>query len=301
MAPNSQARTATAPTKPRRIAWRQRLGRIGLYTAVVLILVWTLAPYAWMVISSLSFKADLLEIPTKLIPDRLTLDNFRDLFGVTEGGSSNASLFLSSLRNSAIIATSTTAIALVLGVLAAYAVTRVRFPGRKQYLFGAMSVQMVPPIAIVIPLYVILRQLNLLDTHMGIVLVYMTLILPLAIWMMRSYFATIPRELEEAAMIDGASRIGALFRVTLPLAIPGVVAVAVFAFVVAWNEYLYAFTLTNVDAKTLPVLIGEFSTKLGLEHLKIAAAGVVASIPPLILVFAFQRYLIRGMTTGAVK
>ena len=189
----------------------------------------------------------------------------------------------------------------MLGVFAAYAVTRVRFPGRKQYLFGAMSVQMVPPIAIVIPLYVILRQLNLLDTHLGIVLVYMTLILPLAIWMMRSYFATIPRELEEAAMIDGASRIGALFRVTLPLAIPGVVAVAVFAFVVSWNEYLYAFTLTNVEAKTLPVLIGEFSTKLGLEHLKIAAAGVVASIPPLILVFAFQRYLIRGMTTGAVK
>lgn len=301
MAPNSQAKRAAAPTKPRKIVWRQRLGRIGLYTAVVLILVWTLAPYAWMVISSLSFKADLLEIPTKLIPDRLTLDNFRDLFGVTEGGSSNASLFLSSLRNSAIIATSTTAIALVLGVFAAYAVTRVRFPGRKQYLFGAMSVQMVPPIAIVIPLYVILRQLNLLDTHMGIVLVYLTLILPLAIWMMRSYFATIPRELEEAAMIDGASRIGALFRVTLPLAIPGVVAVAVFAFVVAWNEYLYAFILTNVDAKTLPVLIGEFSTKLGLEHLKIAAAGVVASIPPLILVFAFQRYLIRGMTTGAVK
>ncbi len=151
MAPDSQARRATAPTKPRKVVWRHRLGRIGLYTAVVLIMVWTLAPYAWMVISSLSFKADLLEIPTKLIPDRLTLDNFRDLFGMTEGGSSNASLFLSSLRNSAIIATSTTAIALVLGVFAAYAVTRVRFPGRKQYLFGAMSVQMVPPIAIVIP------------------------------------------------------------------------------------------------------------------------------------------------------
>ena len=301
MAHDSKAGKRKTPQKPRGVVLRQWLGRIGLYTAVVLILIWTLAPYAWMVISSLSFKADLLEIPTKLIPDRLTLDNFRDLFGLTEGGSSNASLFLSSLRNSAIIATSTTAIALVLGVFAAYAVTRVRFPGRKQYLFGAMSVQMVPPIAIVIPLYVILRQLDLLDTHLGIVLVYLTLILPLAIWMMRSYFATIPRELEEAAMIDGASRIGALFRVTLPLAIPGVVAVAVFAFVVAWNEYLYAFTLTNVDAKTLPVLIGEFSTKLGLEHLKIAAAGVVASIPPLILVFAFQRYLIRGMTTGGVK
>ena len=299
--PSSPSARATTAHKPTKVVWRHRLSRFGLYTAVVLIMVWTLAPYAWMVISSLSYKADLLEIPTKLIPDRLTLDNYRDLFASTEGGSSNTSLILSSLRNSAIIASGTTALALGLGVFAAYAVARVKFPGRKQYLFGAMSVQMVPPIAIVIPMYVILRQLDLLDTHLGIVLVYMSLILPLAIWMLRSYFATIPRELEEAAMIDGASRLGALLRVTLPLAIPGVITVAVFAFVVAWNEYLYAFTLTNVEAKTLPVLIGEFSTKLGLEHLKNAAAGVVASLPPLILAFAFQRYLIRGMTAGAVK
>ncbi len=291
----------TVPPKPRQVVWRHRLGRIGLYTAVVLIMVWTLAPYAWMVISSLAFKADLLEIPAKLIPDRFTLDNYRELFGATEGASANAELFLSSLRNSAIISTSTTALALTLGIFAAYAVTRVNFPGRRQYLFGAMSVQMVPPIAIVIPMYVILRNLGILDTYMGLVLVYMSLILPLAIWMLRSYFASIPRELEEAAMIDGATRVGALLRVTLPLAIPGVITVAVFAFVVSWNEYLYAFILTNVDAKTLPVLIGEFSTKLGLEHLKVAAAGVVASLPPLILAFAFQRYLIRGMTAGAVK
>lgn len=254
-----------------------------------------------MVISSLSFKADLLEVPAKLIPDRFTLDNYRELFSSEGGRSSNVSLLITSLRNSAIIATGTTALALVLGVLAAYAIARVNFRGRRFYLFGTMSVQMIPPIAIVIPLYVILRRLNLLDTHLGLVLVYMSLILPLAIWMMRSYFATIPKELEEAAMIDGASRLGALVRVTIPLAIPGVITVAVFAFVVAWNEYLYAFTLTSVDAKTLPVLIGEFSTKLGLQHLKIAAAGVIASLPPLIIALVFQRYLVRGMTSGAIK
>jgi multiple sugar transport system permease protein len=277
------------------------LRRVGIYAAVVLILVWTLTPYLWMIISSFSFKADLLEVPARLIPDRFTLDNYRELLGSASGGSTNTSLLVSSLRNSAIIATGTTAVALVLSVLAAYAIARLRFPGRRFYLFGVMSVQMIPPIAIVIPLYVILRQFNLLDTHIGLVLVYMSLILPLAIWMMRSYLATIPAELEEAAMIDGASRIGALIRVTLPLAIPGVITVAVFTFVVAWNEYLYAFTLTNVSAKTLPVLIGEFSTKLGLEHLKIAAAGVVASLPPLVIAFAFQRYLVRGMTAGAIK
>lgn len=294
---NPDSRRAGSSSK----VWKRRLRTFGLYLAVGLIIVWTLAPYLWMVISSLSFKADLLEVPAKLIPSRFTLDNYRELFASEAGGSSNASLILTSIRNSAIIATGTTLLALVLGVLAAYAITRVNFTGRRFYLFGTMSVQMIPPIAIVIPLYVILRWLNMLDTHLGLVLVYMSLILPLAIWMMRSYFATIPKELEEAAMIDGTSRLGALLRVTLPLAIPGVITVAVFAFVVAWNEYLYAFTLTNVNAKTLPVLIGEFSTKLGLQQLKIAAAGVVASLPPLIIALVFQRYLVRGMTSGAIK
>lgn len=301
MTPRHPREERPEPVRSKSGVWGPRLRRFGLYFAVVLIVVWTLAPYAWMVISSLSFKADLLELPAKLIPSRFTLDNYRELFSSEGGGSSNASLLLTSIRNSAIIATATTVLALVLGVLAAYSVTRVNFTGRRFYLFGTMSVQMIPPIAIVIPLYVILRRLNLLDTHLGLVLVYMSLILPLAIWMMRSYFATIPKELEEAAMIDGTSRLGALVRVTIPLAIPGVITVAVFAFVVAWNEYLYAFTLTNVDAKTLPVLIGEFSTKLGLQHLKIAAAGVLASLPPLIIALVFQRYLVRGMTSGAIK
>lgn len=301
MVTDARAEVLSGSRRGRRARRGNLLRRVGIYAAVVLILVWTLTPYLWMIISSFSFKADLLEVPARLIPDRFTLDNYRELLGSASGGSTNTSLLVSSLRNSAIIATGTTAVALVLSVLAAYAIARLRFPGRRFYLFGVMSVQMIPPIAIVIPLYVILRQFNLLDTHIGLVLVYMSLILPLAIWMMRSYLATIPAELEEAAMIDGASRIGALIRVTLPLAIPGVITVAVFTFVVAWNEYLYAFTLTNVSAKTLPVLIGEFSTKLGLEHLKIAAAGVVASLPPLVIAFAFQRYLVRGMTAGAIK
>jgi multiple sugar transport system permease protein len=118
---------------------------------------------------------------------------------------------------------------------------------------------------------------------------------------MRSYFSSIPSELEDAARIDGCSRMGALFRVILPLAGPGLVSVAVFAFIAAWNEYLYAFILTTVDAKTLPVLIGEFSTKLGLEYLRIAAAGVLASLPPVILALVFQRFIMRGLTAGAVK
>ena len=200
-----------------------------------------------------------------------------------------------------IIAFATTLVAMFLGVLAAYALARVKFRGSNIYMGTMMGAQMIPPIAIVIPLYVILRNLDIYDTHLGLILVYLSFVLPLVIWLMRSYFATIPTELEDAARIDGCTRLQALVKIVLPLSGPGLVSVLIFAFIASWNEYLYAFIYTNVDAKTLPVLIGEFSTKLGLEYLKIAAAGVIASLPPIILALIFQKYLIKGLTAGAVK
>ncbi len=272
-----------------------------LYLAVLLIVVWTIAPFAWLVISSLSFKIDLLTVPLRWIPARITLENYRELFFARGDTTANVSLFLLSLRNSAIIAGLTTTICVILGVLSAYALARLKFPGSRIYMVLMMAAQMLPPIAILIPLYVLLRRLDMLDTHYGLVLVYMSFILPLVVWLMRGYFAAIPAELEDAARIDGCTRLGALIRIVLPLAGPGLVSVAVFAFIAAWNEYLYAFIYTNIHAKTLPVLIGEFSTKLGLEYLRIAAAGVLASIPPVVLALIFQRFIIRGLTSGAVK
>jgi multiple sugar transport system permease protein len=272
-----------------------------LYLLVLLIVVWTVSPYVWLVISSLSFKIDLLTTPLKWIPTRITLENYTSLFYDRGSTTVNAALFIRSLRNSALIATGTTFIALILGVLSAYALARVKFPGNNLFMVGMMAAHMLPPIAIVVPLYVVLRRLDLFDKHHGLVLVYLSFILPLVVWLMRGYFAAIPSELEDAARIDGCSRLEALFRIVLPLAGPGLVSVAVFAFIAAWNEYLYAFIYTNIAAKTLPVLIGEFSTKLGLEYLRIAAAGVLASLPPVLLALVFQRFLIRGLTAGAVK
>ena len=283
-------------SKPKRLV-RQTL----LYLAVLIIIVWTVAPYVWLIISSVSYRIDLLQVPLHWIPQRITFDNYRDLFVSAGGANENATLFLHALKNSSIIAFSATFIALVLGVFSAYALARLKFPGSNASMALMMTAQMLPPIAIVIPIYVLLRRFQMLDTHMGLVLVYLSFILPLVVWLMRSYFASIPSELEDAARIDGCSRLGALFRVILPLAGPGLVSVAVFAFIAAWNEYLYAFILTTVDAKTLPVLIGEFSTKLGLEYLRIAAAGVLASLPPVILALVFQRFIMRGLTAGAVK
>ena len=280
---------------------KQLIPRLLFYLTVLVIVVWTIAPYLWLIISSLSYRIDLLQVPLRWIPPRITLENYYDLFYSQGSTNQNAALFLLALRNSSIIAFSATFICLILGVLSAYALARLKFTGSGVYVVLMMAAQMLPPIAIVIPLYVILRYLNIFDTHLGLILVYLSFILPLVVWLMRSYFASIPSELEDAARIDGCSRLGALFRVVLPLAGPGLVSVAVFAFIAAWNEYLYAFILTTVTAKTLPVLIGEFSTKLGLEYLRIAAAGVLAGLPPVILALIFQRFIVQGLTAGAVK
>lgn len=280
----------------------RRLGRQALlYLAVLIIIFWTVAPYLWLIISSFSYRIDLLQVPLRWIPARVTLDNYYELFFSRGGTNANASLFLRALGNSGVIASSTTLICLLLGVLSAYALSRLKFPGSRVYMVLMLIVQMIPPIAIIIPLYVILRRFELLDTRYGLILVYLSFILPLVVWLMRSYFGAIPSELEDAARIDGCTRLGALFRIILPLSGPGLVSVAVFAFIAAWNEYLYAFVLTTAAAKTLPVLVGEFSTKLGLEYLRIAAAGVLASLPPVILALVFQRFIIRGLTAGAVK
>jgi multiple sugar transport system permease protein len=280
---------------------RKILPRVLLYAVVLLIVVWTLAPYAWLVFSSLSHKIDLVAVPLKINPLNLTFDNFRALFTIAGDESVNVTLFLNALKNSTIISLSTMLICLPLGVMAAYAATRLKFKGSNAIILTSMITQLIPPIILVIPLYVIMRKFLLLDKQIGLILVDISICLPLVIWMMRGYLASIPRDLEDAARIDGCTYLSALFPVVLPLAGPGLVSVMIFAFIASWNEYLYAFIFTNVQAKTLPVLIGEFSTKLGLEYLKIAAAGVLASLPPVLLALIFQKFIIRGLTSGAVK
>jgi multiple sugar transport system permease protein len=283
------------------MSMKKIIPRVLLYAAVLLIVVWTIAPYMWLILSSLSYKIDLVSVPLKWIPTRLTLDNYRSLFYSYGGTSVNVELFIHSLKNSAIISLSTMLVCLPLGVMAAYSATRLKFKGSNGVVLTSMITQLVPPVILVIPLYVIMRRFDLLDKQIGLILVDISIGLPLVIWMMRGYLASIPSDLEDAARIDGCTFLGALWRVILPLAGPGLVSVMIFAFIASWNEYFYSFIFTNIQAKTLPVLIGEFSTKLGLEYLKIAAAGVLASLPPVILALFFQKFIIRGLTSGSVK
>jgi multiple sugar transport system permease protein len=275
--------------------------RILLYFVVILIVVWTITPYLWLIISSISYKIDLTTVPLKWIPRRLTLENYQGLFFHRGESSFSADVFVDSLKNSAIVSISTMLLSMPVGVLAAYASTRLKFKGNSVVMITSLVAQLIPPIILVIPLFVILRQFNLIDKTIGLILVHISIALPLIIWLMRGYFATIPYDLEDAARIDGCSRLGALVRIILPLTGPGLVSVMIFAFIASWNEYLYAYVLTRSEARTVPVIIGEFSTKLGLDYLQIAAAGVLASLPPVILALIFQKFIIKGLTGGAVK
>lgn len=285
-----------------RFVFKRFAFRVFLYVAALFIAVWVLAPYAWLIISSLSTKIDLLNVPLKWIPSRPTLENYRGLFSDGQSAlSQGMSFFSRSMLNSLIVTFSSMGICMFFGVFTAYAVARLTFPGRKFYLMLLMGSYMMPPIAIVIPGYIILKSLHLLDSRIGLALVDITFILPLVVWIMRGFFLSIPLELEEAARIDGSSRLGALLRIILPLSVPGLVSAGAFCFIASWNEYFYAFLYTSMRARTLPVLIGEFTTKVGTDYLKMAAAGVVASAPPVLLALIFQRFLIRGLTEGAVK
>jgi multiple sugar transport system permease protein len=169
-------------------------------------------------------------------------------------------------------------------------------------LVAMLSTYMLPPIAIVVPLYLILVQLHLLDTRIGLVVVYCSFVTPFALWIMSGYFRSIPRELEDAARVDGCSRMGALFRVVLPLAWPGILATALFGFLLAWDEFLYALIFTSSNhAKTIPVAITEFTGRFTVDFGMIATGGVLAAIPPLLIAFVFQRYIVGGLAAGAIK
>jgi multiple sugar transport system permease protein len=176
------------------------------------------------------------------------------------------------------------------------------FAGQGKLMYLMLFSYMLPPIMILVPLYTIMRDLVLLDKLQGLILVYSALIMPFAVWIMRGYFLTIPRDLEDAGLIDGCTRLGVLFRVVLPLSAPGLVATALFCFLASWEEFLIALVFTSSpEAKTIPVAIAEFTGRHAIDYGMMATGGVMAAIPPILIALLFQRYLISGLTSGAVK
>jgi arabinogalactan oligomer / maltooligosaccharide transport system permease protein len=234
------------------------------------------------------------------IPKEVTLDHFRTLFG--SRGSHGEHLFVRQALNSIVIALATTVVGVFLSCTAAYALSRFRFPGRKAGLTTFVVVQMFPATLLIMPLYVVLDKLGLLNSITGLVLVYSTTAIPFCVWTLKGYFDSLPRELEEAARIDGASPWLIFRRIILPLAKPGLAVTGLFSFMTAWNEFILASTfMTSESRYTLPVLIqssvGQFSTQYGI----FAAGAIVTSVPVMAVFYVLQKYLVGGLTAGAVK
>jgi ABC-type glycerol-3-phosphate transport system permease component len=260
----------------------------------ILLLFVCLFPFWWMGLSSIKTLRELYTIPPVWWPSMPTLDNYRKV------------LFESNIPryflNSVIISVGSTALALILAIFASYGFSRFEFKGKAALQSFVLIGQLLPTAAIIVPLFITLRVLGLVNTYYGLILVYMIITLPLSVWMLTSYFRAIPVELEEAAIIDGASRIGVLFRITLPLSVPGLVSVLVYAFVTTWNEFIFALCFaTDSSVKTLPIGLAEFSTEFNTDWGAVMAASVVMTLPIAILFLSMQRLFVGGMTAGATK
>ena len=260
---------------------------------LILLAAYCLAPFLWQVATSLKPAAELTALPP-LLPTRPTFEHYGAIFS----GHPVARLIF----NSTVVAAGTTLLALALGALAAYAASVLRMRGRGAILGVVLAVSMFPPIATVSPLFLLLSALGLRDTLASLVLTYSTFSLPLAVWLLASFFDALPRELYVAARVDGCTSFGALWRVVLPLAAPGILAAALLVFIFAWNEFLFALAFTATEAsRTLPVGIALFPGLHEVPYGEIAAASVVATLPVVALAFAFQRRIVEGLTAGAVK
>ncbi len=278
------------------------LRNIILYGLMILTLIGIYAPLAWLIISSISTRKELLSVPPHWIPHQPTLRNYLAIILSPKGSSTVARMFKFALFNSFLVSASVTIISLVIGSLAAYAFARIRFPLRRPGLLMIMGTRMLPAISIIIPLYIIASNTGILDTPLVLIMVYLSFTLPFVVWIMASFFQTIPVELEDAARIDGCSRLGALWRVILPISGPGLVATAIFSFLLAWDEFFFALIFTSTfKAKTVPVAIAEFTGRHAIDYSSMATGGVLAAVPPVLLALIFQRYIVSGLTAGAVK
>jgi multiple sugar transport system permease protein len=269
---------------------------LAKYLLLGVSLIAAVAPVYWMMTISLKSDVDQFATPPRWLGFTPTLEHYHDAFFVRSFGQY--------LSTSAIVAVLSTLLALTIGTLAAYGLARFKLRGRldQRLSLWILSTRMFPPIVTAVPLFLMMRDLRLLNTITSLVIVYTALNLPFVVWMMRGFFRELPKELEEAAMVDGDTRLGALRRVILPLVTPGLAATAVFCLIVSWNEFLLALVLTQTDAAmTLPVGIAGRVTQYEIKWGVMSAAGVVAMIPILIFAMAVQRYLVRGLSLGAVK
>jgi len=288
-----QAHSAPPPRRRRRR--KRTLQRVCVNALGLAVFVVMTFPVYWMVSTSFKQGGEILSFTPQFIPTNPTLDNFRDAIG--------RDLFWSSVRNSLIVVLAVVVVSVVLAFLAALALAKFRFHGRSAFVVVVFGVQMVPLAALVIPLYITFSAIHQVDKLSGVVIAYVAVVLPFCVWTLRGFISGIPKELEEAAMVDGSSRVGAFFRILLPLVAPGLVATSVFVFVTSWNEFIFAYVLLNDQSKqTVTVWLADFyGTSRQVDWGGLMAGSILAAVPVLIFFGLVQRKIAFGLTAGAVK
>ncbi|WP_374119076.1 carbohydrate ABC transporter permease [Streptomyces odontomachi] len=290
----SGVRTGTGAARPA-VPARRRRGRtkagwnllgLGVFVAIGF-------PVYWMLDTAFKPARDAIDPTPHLLPTALTLDNFRRALDIAD--------FWGPVTRSLIVSFAVVLIGMVVGLLAAIAISRFAFRGRKIVIVGILTVQTVPLVAMIIPIFLLLNDLGQYDKLSGLIITYLTFVLPFTVWTLRGFIAGIPRELEEAAMVDGCGRTAAFLRVVFPLLAPGMVATSVYAFIQAWNEYLYALMLLSQRHQTATVWLGNFTTKHGTEYAPMMAGATLMAVPMVVLFLLVQRKMAAGLTAGAVK
>ena len=288
------APTPVAPIVPRKIGRRRRVHKLGWNVLGVLVLAVMVFPVYWMVATAFKPGQQILSYTPQWIPRPPTLSNFRDAI--------NQPFFWDAVRNSLIVVTAVVALSVVLAFLASLALAKFHFYGRKAFIVLILGVQMVPLAALIIPLYIMMSRLGQVDKLTGVIAMYLTFVLPFTVWTMRGFLLGIPKELEEAAMVDGATRFGAFVRVLLPLVGPGLVATSIFAFIQAWNEFLIAYVFLHTPEKqTLMVWLASFTTLRGTDWGPLMAGATLCALPVVFFFLLVQRRIAFGLTAGAVR
>ncbi|MDN7560773.1 carbohydrate ABC transporter permease [Burkholderia orbicola] len=286
--------------------------RAMLFAGSVVFLIYVLAPIVWLLSSSLQHESDITSIPPHWVPQPPTLSSFKAIFTAADGAASpgagtdfvpsTAQYLLPAMRNSFVVALSVVLLNLLVSVPAAYAMAKIRYIGRDMSVYFMLATRVIPDIALVVPFFLFIRKLGLLDSVGALIITYLAITVPFSVFMLLSYFEGLPDELDRAARVDGCSRFQSLVRVYLPLAVPSLVAVILFTFLTSWNEFLFALMFTQTPAsQTVPIIVASFTSDFTTSFSFINAAGVVAIIPPVIIAVVFERYIVSGLTAGAVK
>jgi len=316
LSPNTKGR---AIDYARRAVLAKWMKRVVILAGSLLLAVYVLAPVAWLVSSSMQSEAEITSVPPHWIPEQPTLKNYAAIFSggdksvtyatrqttdSSTGGyiPSTARNLLPAMGNSLIVSVLVVVFNLLFGVPAAYAIAKIRFWGRKTSIYFILATRVIPDIALVVPFFLVIKSLGMLDTLQALVITYLAITLPFTAFILIQYFEGLPDELDKAARVDGCSRLQALVRIFLPLAMPSLVAVVLFAFLTSWNEFLLALMFTQTaHSQTLPIVLASFASDFTISFSFINAAALLAIVPPVIVAIVFERYIVSGLTAGAVK